>query len=396
MNKYLALFLLLLSPTFVAAQDFAIVSSASFAADFPVAPESIVSAFGQNFAPGSEAPNQTPLPTQVLGVSVTITDSTGASHLCPIFFMSPGQINFLIPAEVALGAATARISGHGADQTTSVEIASVSTGLYTQTDLDWMSGFILKVDADGTQTFLPTVQLVGSEILPVPLQMSPGGDESAQFYLILYGTGNRGSGDLSQVRTYIDFNDGVGSDLDLIPTLYNGPQGQFVGLDQTNAGPIPRRMEWFGGGDRAIGLEVDGDFSNLAWIEVAPNPNAPVISNPVFEFTAEDPTTMTFTFDFTDADGDVGPFDLFIQWEDDEKFCAAFIDFDDAILGQTAGSFSFTETKNFDDTDLGPIRSVTMSITDAAGHVSNELIHIPEPAGAIPGFNELCDDVFFK
>ena len=383
--------LLLLTPL---SAQVAVVSTASYAAGFPVAPNSIASAFGQTLSPGTEAATVTPLPTNLASTEVTVVDSAGQSFVCQLFFVSPGQINFLVPPGAALGTATIRVGPPGGIvQTGTFEIASTGTGIFTVTELAWLAGFILRVDADGTQTFLPVVELRNGEIVPVPLQMSPGGDESASFYLIIYGTGNIGSGDLSQVRTYIGFNDNVGSDSDLIGTLFNGLQGNFVGLGQTNAGPIPRTMEWLGGGDRAIGIEVERDFSNLAWINVAPNPNAPVVSNASFVLERGDVPRMNYGFDFLDADGDLGPMNVRWLWEDDKGVCLSSRTLPAGpFTGDMSGRVGFNATK-INGTMLGPITRVTFLVADAAGHVSNELVYVPE-LGTLGNFNERCDQFF--
>lgn|GEM_PF-5508548 len=372
-------------------QEVTVVSVASFAADFPVAPESIAAAFGASLTATTEAATENPLPTTLASTQVVLVDSAGTSHVCQLFFASPGQINFLVPAEAALGTATISVGPPGGlMQTGTFEIASTGTGIFTVTELAWLSGFILRVDADGTQTLLPVVEVRDGEIVPIPLQMSPGGDESASFYLIIYGTGNLGSGDLGQVRTYIGLNRFVGSEQEVIPTLFNGRQGDFVGLGQTNAGPIPRDMEWFGGGDRAIALEVEGDFSNLAWINVAPNPNAPVISNLSFRLEDGDVPRLFTSFDFEDADGDLGPMIASWIWEDENGFCTVFRTLPPGpFTGDTSGRVVFNFTK-INGTRLGNIESVTFSVADAGGHVSNFVLLEPE-AGTLGNFNERCD-----
>lgn len=398
--------LMALVPTLAMAQDIVVVSAATFLSEFPVAPDSIASAFGSNLAPGTEAATITPLPISLQGTSVTIVDAAAQVHECPLFFVSPGQINFLIPAAAATGTASIRVGpgglalqpegSEGGPPPSQFEIAAVSTGLFNVTELEWLSGFVLKVDADGTQTFLPIVELQGDQIVPVPLQMSPGGDESASYYIVAYGTGNRGSGDLEAVHSYIGFDDSVGFAEDEIPTLYNGPQGDFVGLDQTNAGPISRSLEWFGGGDRAFALEVDGDFSNLAWLNVAPNPNAPVITNPSFELEAGSPPRVVYGFDYSDADGDLGPLAVFWEWEDATRFCQSSLTLGEGpSTGQTSGRLQFFDTKGFG-VQLGPIESVSFYVADSGGHVSNEVVYVPDPPGSLGGFAESCDQVFDK
>ena len=58
------------------------------------APGSIISIFGQDLAEQIAHPERTPLPTQLAGISVLV-----GNRLAPLFFVSPGQINAMIPFE---------------------------------------------------------------------------------------------------------------------------------------------------------------------------------------------------------------------------------------------------------------------------------------------------------
>ncbi len=63
-----------------------------------VAPNSIAAGFGANFATATVAATTQPLPNSLGGVSVTITDSAGTTATAPLFMVSAGQINYLVPA----------------------------------------------------------------------------------------------------------------------------------------------------------------------------------------------------------------------------------------------------------------------------------------------------------
>ena len=71
-------------------------NGASFAAGEPLAPGSIVSVFGQNFAEGLNLATQLPLETQLGGARLSI-----GGQDAPLFFSSDGQINAQIPFELA-------------------------------------------------------------------------------------------------------------------------------------------------------------------------------------------------------------------------------------------------------------------------------------------------------
>ena len=116
-----------------------VTSGASFLPG-PIAPESITTVFGKNLTTDTMAASGDPssLPTRSCGesTSVTIQDSKGVSRLAQLYYVSPAQINFLVPAATALGLAkvsvTAPIRGHGgAGQSAQYERCA---GLFTVTN----------------------------------------------------------------------------------------------------------------------------------------------------------------------------------------------------------------------------------------------------------------------
>ena len=108
------------------------VSSASFERDVPLAPDAIASGFGDELATEAESAATVPLPSELAGTTVVLTDSTGVERPAQLVFVSAKQVNYLIPAGMATGLAAVRItSGDGDVSTGVVEIASVSPGLFT-------------------------------------------------------------------------------------------------------------------------------------------------------------------------------------------------------------------------------------------------------------------------
>src|SRR5207302_875174 len=64
--------------------------------------------------------------------TVTVKDSAGVARSAKLYFVSPGQINFVIPAGTALGTASITIQSPGApDLTLSTEIRAVAPALFT-------------------------------------------------------------------------------------------------------------------------------------------------------------------------------------------------------------------------------------------------------------------------
>ncbi len=97
-----------------------------------VAPGSIASGFGDPLAPGMEAGTELPLPTELLGVSVRLTDSAGVERLSQLFVVTPTQINFFIDAATALGLAVVEVLQDGeVIASGTVEVVAVAPGIFT-------------------------------------------------------------------------------------------------------------------------------------------------------------------------------------------------------------------------------------------------------------------------
>jgi uncharacterized protein (TIGR03437 family) len=71
----------------------ATLNGASYTTD--LAPGSVAAVFGTQLAPGIASASGTPLPLQLGGVSVTVNGVP-----CPLAYISPGQINLVIPFQV--------------------------------------------------------------------------------------------------------------------------------------------------------------------------------------------------------------------------------------------------------------------------------------------------------
>src|SRR5262249_38837801 len=67
--------------------------NAAGATSSSIAPDEIVSLFGGNFSTTTTQPSGTELPTTLGGITVTLTDSTGAARNAGLYLVSPTQIN---------------------------------------------------------------------------------------------------------------------------------------------------------------------------------------------------------------------------------------------------------------------------------------------------------------
>jgi uncharacterized protein (TIGR03437 family) len=227
------------------------VSAASFAAGG--APESIIAAFGANLAASVQAASSTPLPTELAGVSVRIRDSAGVERLAPLFFVSPQQINYLIPAGTATGAAQVNISSGAAGV---IEITNTAPGLFAANanGQGVAAAVIFRVKANGAQSFETMAQFDGSRFVTVPIDLGPADD---QVFLIAYGTGMRLRASLAAVSATLG---GVNGEV-----LYAGVAPDFVGLDQVNV-RIPRSLA--GRGELDVSLNVESRATNTVRINV--------------------------------------------------------------------------------------------------------------------------------
>ncbi|MGH9845743.1 MAG: kelch repeat-containing protein [Blastocatellia bacterium] len=235
------------------------VSAASFAASGPLAPESIVAAFGTNLATSTVLAPGTPLPTQLAGVTVKVKDSAGAEQLAPLFFVSPGQINYLVPAGLANGPAMVTVAGGaGALAAGSATIAAVAPGLFSAnaSGQGVAAAVALRIKAGGAQSFEPVAGLdsATNRFVAVPIDLGP---ETDQVFLVLYGTGIKFRSALSAVVATIG---GASSEV-----LFASAAPGFVGLDQANL-RIPRTLA--GRGEVDVALSVDGKPTNLVRVNI--------------------------------------------------------------------------------------------------------------------------------
>ncbi len=231
------------------------VSAANYMGE-PLAAEQITTAFGVQMATMRVTAQTLPLPTNLAGTIVRVRDSIGAERLAPLLFVSPEQINYVIPAGTANGAAMITIiSGDGSQSLASVTIAATAAGIFTAnaSGSGYASANLLRVLADGTFTYFPIVSLDPSNtVVPIAIEL---GSEAEQSFLVLYGTGWRNARQAATATI-----GGVS-----VPVVYLGPQGSLAGLDQANL-RIPRSL--IGRGDVDVTLTVDGRLANTVRLRI--------------------------------------------------------------------------------------------------------------------------------
>ena len=231
------------------------VSAASFSGP-AVAPGSIVSGFGAGLALATEAAAGVPLPLTLAGVQVRITDAGGGAHQAPLYFVSPSQVNFVMPETVAAGQAVVAVSRAGVVRATGVaQVADVAPGIFTaNADARGVPAAIaVRGRPDGTQTFEAVFQCgsASGSCVPVPLLLGPSNE---QLYLVLFGTGIRRSQAVRVLTGGVDAQ-----------VSYSGPQPFYPGLDQVNV-LLPRALAERG--DVDVRLNTDGKEANTVRIIV--------------------------------------------------------------------------------------------------------------------------------
>jgi uncharacterized protein (TIGR03437 family) len=232
-----------------------IISGASFTRVSALAPGSLASAFGVELSGGTEQALTLPLPTVLSDATVKLTDSSGTEQRASLFFVSPGQINLLIPEGMADGPATlSTFRGDQLSASGTFQIQSVAPGLFSANSngSGVAAAIAVRVMPDHSQQLEPIYHCSSGVCIADPIDLGP---ESEQVALELYGTGFRHFSALPQVT--------VGTQNATV--LGAAAQSQYPGLDQVNIW-IPRSL--IGAGEVNVILWVDGRMSNTVTINV--------------------------------------------------------------------------------------------------------------------------------
>ena len=182
----------------------------------PLAPGAITAAFGVSLASSVSLADHVPLPTDLGGTSARLIDNEGVEHPLPLFFVSPGQINFLMPDNVAFGPAQILITrDDGSISRGNVEIAQASPAIFTARS-NGRGAPVAMTTFDGAYYEAATNSDGTARAIDPGTVWRPN-------YLVVFGTGLRHA---TNLRARI-------GGIEVTP-LYCGPQGSFAGLDQVN------------------------------------------------------------------------------------------------------------------------------------------------------------------
>jgi N-acetylneuraminic acid mutarotase len=182
-----------------------------------LAGEAIASSFGAGLATATSPAATLTLPTEIAGISVKVKDSAGVERLASLFYVSPIQVNYQIPAGTA---------------------------------------FALRVKADGSHHYEPVVRFDAAQnkFVARPLDLGPEGE---QVYLILFGIGFRSRSSLAAVVAAIGGTYATVS--------FAGAHPDFAGLDQVNV-LLPRNL--MGHGEVDVLLTVEAQIANPVRLQI--------------------------------------------------------------------------------------------------------------------------------
>jgi len=211
---------------------------------------------GTVLAQGTQEASVIPLPSEMQGAQVQLTDSNGAVWLAPLLYVSAGQINYQIPSGVAPGLANVAVLNGSAMVAAGVlEVTNIAPTLFTAnaTGQGVAAAQIQRVHPDGSYAYegVAIYDSTSEQFVPAPISFN--GDS---LYLILYGTGfDQSSGPPgTQVQVVKSFGY-----VQLSPVLYSAAQGQYAGLDQIDV-QLPESLA--GAGQVTVNVTIDGQTAN--------------------------------------------------------------------------------------------------------------------------------------
>lgn len=241
------------------------VSAASFVGSpATLAPNSIVAAFGTQLASGVQIATTQPLPTTLLNTTVTV-----GGVAAPLFFVSPTQINYLLPPNLPAGEAQVVVNATAPNGDTiisrgQVRIAAAAPALFTANanGAGVPAAVTGRVNAGGQFVFDPNPPFEADPVSPgrvIPAPIDVGTDTQPAF-LILFGTGLRNAA-ASSTRAIIG-----GLEVQVTPVEAPG----FTGLDQINL-QIPVTLK--GRGLVDVTVVAAGISSNPVTVNLAGTPS---------------------------------------------------------------------------------------------------------------------------
>jgi uncharacterized protein (TIGR03437 family) len=127
-----------------------VLSTASYSLNAPLAPGMLVAIFGSNLTDAGQTylASSFPWPTILGGTSVTI-----GGELLPLYVVTPGQINAMLPYDLAMSTTLPMVVTHGSaiSAPEPVSIVAAQPGIYTATQNGEGTGIVVIAHPDGSQ-----------------------------------------------------------------------------------------------------------------------------------------------------------------------------------------------------------------------------------------------------
>jgi uncharacterized protein (TIGR03437 family) len=216
--------------------QFSVVSAASYRA--VIAPDSLASMFGTGLARSTASATLDAngnLPTELANTRVEVNSTAAA-----LIFVSPSQINFVVPAGTTTGAAsvTVRFTDTNATRVGTVQVAATAPALFSS-----------DASGGGPGAILNAVTFQSAPFLTV----TPENGADARTRLAVYGTGFRNAKSATARA-----RDPLGRTYDLVVEFVGAAPG-FAGLDQLNI-IVPAAVD--GASSVSLTITTEDDTSN--------------------------------------------------------------------------------------------------------------------------------------
>jgi uncharacterized protein (TIGR03437 family) len=249
-----------LASALAAGNAFVSVSSASGMPN--LAPDSLATALGSNLAEQT-ATGAAPYPTNLGGIGLQVVDSSGASRVAQLLYVSPTQINYIVPPGTAPGTATLNIvNGTGNVPSSTAQIQTIAPGLFTADG----SGQGV-VAATAYRTIAPSTLATPVQVYQcsggappvctsVPINLGVDTPVSVTFY----ATGLRGRSSDSAVTVTIG-----GQSIPVRSISSQDDSSALAGVDEVTVGLT---LSLRNAGEVDVVLAVDGASSNTARINI--------------------------------------------------------------------------------------------------------------------------------
>jgi len=235
--------------------------SVSSASGLPnLAADSLATVFGSSLAQTTET-GAAPYPTSLGSISLQVVDKNGVLRLAQLLYVSPSQINYLIPAGTAPGLTTTNIvDAAGNILSSTAQIQSVSPGLFTangngQGVVSATAYRLVDLVISAPVIVYQCLDVPGT-CLSVPINLGVDSPVSVTFYT----TGLRGRSSDAAVSV------SIGGQSVAVRSITSGDDSSVAaGLDAILVG-LPLSLR--GSGEVDVVISVDGTSSNHGTINI--------------------------------------------------------------------------------------------------------------------------------